>query len=153
MAPTSDQETLVVSLATGAATDFVPRNSEASNEVTVHYDVVAPVATLSSTSTSSGYTNVSPIPVDLLFAEDVLGFNTGVFFTVVNGAASTSTESPDGSAETTFSTEVCPSNSQSADCFLFRVSRTVNSRNMVLKGYKSHRQTRAWGMTAPLTDR
>ena len=35
-----------IRLAAGAATDFVPRNSEASNEVTVYYDAVAPVATL-----------------------------------------------------------------------------------------------------------
>jgi hypothetical protein len=103
--PASTQSTIVVSVAANAVSDHSGKGNTASATKTVNYDVVAPVGVITSSSTTSGFTNVSPIPLAIDFPESVLGFTSTLTFLVTNGAAASPVG---GSPAASFTSSITP---------------------------------------------
>jgi hypothetical protein len=81
--PTADG-VVEVSVAQGVAQDLAHNLNSASNVVTLTYDSVQPIVTLSSSASPS--TNTSPIPVSIVFSEPVQNLSIEDI-SVVNGVA------------------------------------------------------------------
>lgn len=97
--PTSDG-VIEVSIAQGVAQDLALNFNSASNVVTLTYDSIQPIVTISSSAPAS--TNTAPIPISIDFSESVSGLTLSDFV-VANGSASNLQGGP-----TTYSLDINP---------------------------------------------
>ncbi len=101
VAPDADG-VVTVDLPAGAVTDMADNGNEAATQFSITHDGTAPTVTIA--SSESGYTNTSPIPLTILYSEEVNGFSAEDIY--VSGGSITSLITSDS---TSFTAELTPS--------------------------------------------